>query len=622
MRKFTLLKMMLLAVVMMAGSVALKAQGSETFETQAVITAAYADGTFSSETAGVTVNFGHSRTTKVSDTEDYSISGKGLMLRRASDSYLEFVIPTGGVGKFSFQYSKAFTGGSPRQLELLVNGVQVGTTDEYGGATGADATVYDFSNDVNTPGAVTIRIKNVGATTGNRQTSIDNVTWTGYAGTPTPSITTDPTSLDFGSVDIGAVSAVKTVTVTGTNLTAAPAYSVNNSEFSVTGTLTTAGGTLTVTYSPAAAVAGNGIITISGNGQTATVVLAGSGVLPSLSKPVATDATGISQTGFTANWDAVSGAQSYKLDVYTKTSTGSVKATDLFFSEYVEGSSNNKYLEIYNGTGATVDLSSYKVVLFANGGTTATNTYELTGEIENGAVIVLRNSSASIYTGESIVSSTTNFNGDDAVALMKGDAYVDIIGKVGERTEWVADGGYSTLNKTLVRKSSVTSGVTTNPDAGFPTLATEWDVYDIDNVSNLGSHTLTDQLMETKTPVTGSPFTTTGTSQVVDGLVNTGMYYYSVTAIRGEEESPLSNEIGPISLTATGLSTAKVDALAWTSNGKVMLNATAGEVIEIFNVAGQKVVSRLAVDGLNSVDVSAKGVVIVRVNNRISKVIL
>ena len=36
--------------------------------------------------------------------------------------------------------------------------------------------------------------------------------------------------------------------------------------------------------------------------------------------------------------------------------------TDLFFSEYIEGSSsNNKALEIYNGTGAPVDLDGEAV---------------------------------------------------------------------------------------------------------------------------------------------------------------------------------------------------------------------------------------------------------------------
>ncbi len=39
-------------------------------------------------------------------------------------------------------------------------------------------------------------------------------------------------------------------------------------------------------------------------------------------------------------------------------------ATDLIISEYVEGSSNNKFIEIYNGTGASIDLSNYKLRLF------------------------------------------------------------------------------------------------------------------------------------------------------------------------------------------------------------------------------------------------------------------
>ncbi len=64
------------------------------------------------------------------------------------------------------------------------------------------------------------------------------------------------------------------------------------------------------------------------------------------------------------------------------------------------------------------------------------------------------------------------------------------------------------------------------------------------------------------------------------------------------------------------------DAYAWTSHGKVMLQATAGEMIEIFNIAGQKVVTRVADDGLNSVSVPVKGVVIVKAGNRVSKVIL
>ena len=41
-------------------------------------------------------------------------------------------------------------------------------------------------------------------------------------------------------------------------------------------------------------------------------------------------------------------------------------ATDLFFSEYAEGSSDNKYLEIFNGTGNDIDLSLYAISSCSN----------------------------------------------------------------------------------------------------------------------------------------------------------------------------------------------------------------------------------------------------------------
>ena len=64
------------------------------------------------------------------------------------------------------------------------------------------------------------------------------------------------------------------------------------------------------------------------------------------------------------------------LSVLAVVATGLVAAapaqaasSDLFFSEYVEGSSNNKALEIYNGTGSAINLATagYSVQMFFNG---------------------------------------------------------------------------------------------------------------------------------------------------------------------------------------------------------------------------------------------------------------
>lgn len=174
----------------------------------------------------------------------------------------------------------------------------------------------------------------------------------------------------------------------------------------------------------------------------------------------------------------------------------SSNATDLFISEYIEGSGNNKAIEIYNGTGASVDLSNYTVYLYSNGATDATQTLALTGTLANNDVYVIANASANatILGLADATDAVTNYNGDDAIALYNTStsSHVDIFGRIGEDpgTAWTS-GSHSTVDKTLVRKSTVSGGVTTNPSSGFPTLATEWDVYNQDYVDKIGFHTFT-----------------------------------------------------------------------------------------------------------------------------------
>ena len=152
----------------------------ETFETQEALTGTYADGSFESEVSGVTVNYVHSR-----DESTYAIDGKGIMLRRADEpSSVEFVIPAGGVGTFSFDYRKAFTGASERILAVVVNGEEKFQTPPFGAEKGEDPTVHKFSETINAAGAVTVKITYPeGTKTGNRQTIIDNVSWTSYPAT-------------------------------------------------------------------------------------------------------------------------------------------------------------------------------------------------------------------------------------------------------------------------------------------------------------------------------------------------------------------------------------------------------------------------------------------------------
>jgi len=172
-------------------------------------------------------------------------------------------------------------------------------------------------------------------------------------------------------------------------------------------------------------------------------------------------------------------------------SVASAASSDLFFSEYVEGSSNNKALEIYNGTGAPVNLGTdgYSVQMFFNGSATAGLTINLTGTVANGDVFVLANAAASAPI--LAVADQTNgagwFNGDDAVVLRKGTTVLDVIGQVGvdPGTEW-GSGLTSTADNTLRRKPAVTDGDPNGSDAFDP--AVEWDGFATDTFGGLGSH--------------------------------------------------------------------------------------------------------------------------------------
>lgn len=162
-------------------------------------------------------------------------------------------------------------------------------------------------------------------------------------------------------------------------------------------------------------------------------------------------------------------------------SGGSGTASELFISEYIEGSSYNKALEIANFTGSGVDLSNYSLQKQTNGSGSWGSEYVLSGTLADGEVFVIANSSATgsvtseadVTTGSGIVT----FNGNDPVGLFKNGTLIDIIGTF--------SGGSSNFaqNVTLVRNSSITSPNTTYTTA-------EWDSYSQDTFGDLGSHTL------------------------------------------------------------------------------------------------------------------------------------
>lgn len=164
-------------------------------------------------------------------------------------------------------------------------------------------------------------------------------------------------------------------------------------------------------------------------------------------------------------------------------------ASDLYISEYVEGSSYNKALELYNDTGAAIDLSSYEVQFYFNGSASPGRTISLTGSVANGDVYVLAHSSAdaSILSQSDLTTGGSWYNGNDAVTLLNGGVIIDAIGQLGidPGSEW-GSGLTSTQNNTLRRKVSVTQGDPNAYDNFDP--STEWDGFAQDTFDGLGAH--------------------------------------------------------------------------------------------------------------------------------------
>lgn len=175
---------------------------TEDFETQTALDSSYANGSFIGAD-GVTFTYVHSRNEGLGTSDDYSIDGKGIMLRRADESSsIEFTLPN-GVGNLSFEYRKAFTGGSDRVLAVLVNGVQEYFTPAFGGSSGADATVYTFNENIDEEGSVTIKITYpTGTTSGNRQITIDNISWTAFEDVEPEEVPVVTEDVFFGQVGV------------------------------------------------------------------------------------------------------------------------------------------------------------------------------------------------------------------------------------------------------------------------------------------------------------------------------------------------------------------------------------------------------------------------------------
>ncbi|UWY27968.1 endonuclease [Flavobacterium sp. TR2] len=232
-------------------------------------------------------------------------------------------------------------------------------------------------------------------------------------------------------------------------------------------------------------------ITLSWTASTDNVAVTGYEIYANSALKTTVSGTTATITGLTASTaysiyvkakDAAgnSSALSNTISVTTD-SNGTGTATDLLFSEYIEGSGNNKALEIANNTGASVNLSAYTIKKQTNGAGSWSTGLALTGNLATGSKFVIVNSSMSsscFSTSAANISTAATeltFNGNDAVGLFKNGVLIDIIGTFNGGTANFA------IDVTLRRKSTVTS-----PSTTF-NLSAQWDSYSQDTCNNLAS---------------------------------------------------------------------------------------------------------------------------------------
>ena len=158
---------------------------------------------------------------------------------------------------------------------------------------------------------------------------------------------------------------------------------------------------------------------------------------------------------------------------------------EIFISEYVEGSSNNKALELYNPTAADISLSGYAIKVYFNGSTNVGTTINLQGSIPAKGTFVYASSSAAaeLVALANQTSGNSLWNGDDAITLSKNDTVIDSIGQIGvdPGSAWGA-GDTTTANDTL-RRSGVMYDTNT-ADAFDP--AAQWAGFAQDDFTDIG----------------------------------------------------------------------------------------------------------------------------------------
>lgn len=424
-----------------------------------------------------------------------------------------------------------------------------------------------------------------------------------------PTITVTEVTLPAFSATAGS-SQDQTITVNGTNLTDNITLALSGTDADVFSlseyTITPTAGSvtdkvITITYAPTAPGSHTDTLTLSSSGATdVTRYLTGTATL---AKPTVNTASNIGKTALTLNWNAVTGATSYEVNVYTK--TVGAEMTD---KESFDGITPD-------ATGKLIESATYATGWSASSQSTTRQIYTTTGNFGTASPSFALTTTGDFIQTNTYASPITSFSfwakqqsGTTSSTLIEGY----------NGSTWVT---IATLSNNDVSSTSGETKTYNLTALGFNNITQIKMTYtkvqgnlSIDDVTvTYGGSTIT--------PVSGSPFTTTETSLQVSGLTAATTYYYTVTAKNGTYVSPASDEASASTL---GTATPNVSVQGiFVRNGKVIVTASAaGQRIEVYNTLGQRLVNVVSKEGENEISVPSKGIFMVKCGTEINKIIL
>lgn len=534
------------------------AQGKETFETITKENTSYTNGEFTGDNGVVWTYTGASFQKKINNS-------MAIILRNKSDDGVltSSQIP-GGCKSISFDYAFPFSESGGASYSVYINDTKVGTLD----IEAYNSTPLQYSVDnINISGNIVIKItadKKIASGNKNR-IAIDNIEWTGFTADPSqPIITvTSGLNINFGIIEtIGTSSEAKTITIEGSSLTeAVTAVLSDNTNFTCSGDLTTAGGNLTVIYTPSALGEHTATITLSSTGAD-NVIINLKGECKKLTAATIAELKSFdadNTTEYKLSGDAIitlaasddkKGIEAYYLRhaKFIQDATGAIlidDASQAISGNYAAGDKISELkgtLQLYNGMTQFIPTADAVKGTSGNMVTPIEKTLETISSDDQGKLVKLKN-----VTIQDVTDGTGKL------------AFGGASGKSGVSYNF-AEGNQAVLR------------------IQYPDLA----------------------IIGTDIPAT---------AQNVTGVVlmyNTDVQIVPISIIDSE-------------LDGVKAATTESDVIIYSSNGKIYVNAIGGEKIELFNITGQKVVEKVAVSGMNVLDAICD-ITLVKVGSKVVKV--